>query len=79
MGRTNVTMPKAPKITLNPTPEHCCYTTLADKNKRKLEFIENVTTNADDVQKKVLGEILSSNAHVEYLQVAKTWLEWSHC
>ncbi|KAK3199408.1 hypothetical protein Dsin_022828 [Dipteronia sinensis] len=61
-------MPEAPKITLNPTTEHCCYTTLADKNKRKLEFIENVTTNADDVQKKVLGEILSSNAHVEYLQ-----------
>ncbi|TXG67299.1 hypothetical protein EZV62_008574 [Acer yangbiense] len=61
-------MPEAPKITLNPTTERCCYTTLADKNKRKLEFIENVTTNADDVQKKVLGEILSSNAHVEYLQ-----------
>ncbi|KAL5737849.1 hypothetical protein ACOSP7_030610 [Xanthoceras sorbifolium] len=58
-------MPEAPKITLNKPTN---YYSLAEKNKRKLEFIENVTTDADEVQKEVLGEILSSNAHVEYLQ-----------
>ncbi|KAL6543215.1 hypothetical protein OROHE_010735 [Orobanche hederae] len=40
---------------------------VADKNKKKLEFIEDVTKNADEVQKRVLAEILSRNAHVEYL------------
>ncbi|KHG06705.1 Indole-3-acetic acid-amido synthetase GH3.6 -like protein [Gossypium arboreum] len=38
------------------------------KNKKTLQFIEDVTSNADEVQKKVLEEILSRNAHVEYLQ-----------
>ncbi|KAF3787053.1 putative indole-3-acetic acid-amido synthetase GH3-8 [Nymphaea thermarum] len=33
-----------------------------------LEFIEEATKNADDVQKRVLAEILSQNAHTEYLQ-----------
>ncbi|CAN6449699.1 unnamed protein product [Victoria cruziana] len=33
-----------------------------------LEFIEEATKNADEVQKRVLGEILSQNAHTEYLQ-----------
>ncbi|RZC50751.1 hypothetical protein C5167_019171 [Papaver somniferum] len=41
---------------------------VVDKSKIALEFIENVTTNADEVQKKVLGEILSRSSHVEYLQ-----------
>ncbi|XP_044481899.1 indole-3-acetic acid-amido synthetase GH3.6 [Mangifera indica] len=41
---------------------------LIEKNNKSLEFIENVTANADEVQKKVLGEILSRNAHVDYLQ-----------
>lgn len=40
---------------------------VAETNKKKLEFIEDVTRNADDVQKRVLAEILSRNAHVEYL------------
>ncbi|KAJ4726186.1 Indole-3-acetic acid-amido synthetase GH3.6 [Melia azedarach] len=56
-------MPEAPKNTLKPTDYQ-----LAEKNKKTLEFIENVTTNADEVQKKVLSEILSRNAHVEYLR-----------
>ncbi|OVA14437.1 GH3 auxin-responsive promoter [Macleaya cordata] len=38
------------------------------KHQKALQFIEDVTTNADQVQKKVLSEILSCNAHVEYLQ-----------
>ncbi|KAH0752982.1 hypothetical protein KY285_006130 [Solanum tuberosum] len=36
--------------------------------KKDLEFIEEVTSNVDEVQKKVLAEILSQNARVEYLQ-----------
>ena len=62
-------MPEAPKKSLKATTtteeqyEYC----LAEKNKAALEFIEDVTTNADEVQKKVLAEILTRNARVEYL------------
>ncbi|KAI3865608.1 hypothetical protein MKX03_036878 [Papaver bracteatum] len=38
------------------------------KHKKALEFIEEVTTNTDKVQKLVLSEILSISSHVEYLQ-----------
>ncbi|KAI3929866.1 hypothetical protein MKW98_004020 [Papaver atlanticum] len=42
---------------------------MVDENHKKaLEFIEEVTTNAEQVQKRVLYEILSRNEHVEYLQ-----------
>ncbi|KAI3971628.1 hypothetical protein MKW92_049925 [Papaver armeniacum] len=41
---------------------------IATKHKKALEFIEEVTTDADKVQKQVLSEILSVNSHVEYLQ-----------
>ncbi|KAL3638365.1 hypothetical protein CASFOL_017736 [Castilleja foliolosa] len=50
-------MPEAPK-------EY----SVAENNMKKLEFIEDVTKNADEVQVRVLGEILSRNAHVEYLK-----------
>uniref|UniRef100_A0A6N2N5C5 Indole-3-acetic acid-amido synthetase GH3.6-like n=1 Tax=Salix viminalis TaxID=40686 RepID=A0A6N2N5C5_SALVM len=56
-------MPEAPKNTLKPSDYN-----LAEKNKRSLQFIEDVTSNSDEVQKRVLEEILSRNAHVEYLQ-----------
>nr|AMB61327.1 IAA-amido synthetase GH3-5 [Populus davidiana x Populus alba var. pyramidalis] len=56
-------MPEAPKNTLKTSDYN-----LAEKNKISLQFIEDVTSNADEVQKKVLEEILSRNAHVEYLQ-----------
>ncbi|KAI3986557.1 hypothetical protein MKX01_014095 [Papaver californicum] len=39
-----------------------------EKNIKALQFIEQVTTNADEIQKKVLSEILTRNAHVEYLK-----------
>ncbi|OVA14429.1 GH3 auxin-responsive promoter [Macleaya cordata] len=39
-----------------------------DKHKKALQFIEDVTINADEIQKQVLYEILSTNAQVEYLQ-----------
>ncbi|KAH9803187.1 Indole-3-acetic acid-amido synthetase GH3.5 [Citrus sinensis] len=55
-------MPEAPK---NSYPSDY---SLDEMNKKKLEFIENVTSNPDEVQKKVLSEILLRNAHVEYLQ-----------
>ncbi|KAF3618518.1 Indole-3-acetic acid-amido synthetase GH3.5 [Capsicum annuum] len=42
--------------------------TIAEENKKNLEFIEEVTTNVDEVQKRVLDEILTQNANVEYLQ-----------
>ena len=54
-------MPEAPK------PSVDCYN-LAESNKKTLEFIEHVTSNADQVQSNVLAEILSRNANVEYLQ-----------
>ncbi|XVF04035.1 hypothetical protein REPUB_Repub05bG0046000 [Reevesia pubescens] len=57
-------MPEAPK---NNTQKPTDYN-LELKNKKTLQFIEEVTSNADEVQKKVLEEILSRNAHVEYLQ-----------
>ncbi|XP_077243384.1 indole-3-acetic acid-amido synthetase GH3.6-like [Tasmannia lanceolata] len=48
-------MPEAPK------------SSVCDKNMEALQFIEEVTTNADEVQKRVLEEILSNSSHVEYL------------
>ncbi|OVA14431.1 GH3 auxin-responsive promoter [Macleaya cordata] len=39
-----------------------------NKHKKALQFIDDVTTNADEIQKQVLYEILSTSAHVEYLQ-----------
>ncbi|KAM3204027.1 hypothetical protein P3L10_027436 [Capsicum annuum] len=41
---------------------------IAEENKKNLEFIEELTTNVDEVQKRVLDEILTRNANVEYLQ-----------
>ncbi|GFP89954.1 indole-3-acetic acid-amido synthetase gh3.6 [Phtheirospermum japonicum] len=57
-------MPEAPNET-HPKPTH--HYNLAETNKKKLEFIEDVTENADEAQERVLAEILSKNAHVEYL------------
>ena len=39
-----------------------------ETNKKALEFIQEVTSNAQEVQNQVLDEILSSNADVEYLR-----------
>ncbi|KAI3834636.1 hypothetical protein MKX03_005976 [Papaver bracteatum] len=39
-----------------------------EKNKEALQFIEEVTINADKFQNQVLTEILSRNSQVEYLQ-----------
>ncbi|KAF3964427.1 hypothetical protein ACB098_06G101500 [Castanea mollissima] len=62
-------MPEAPKIN-NVSEYDCCgsNSSLDGKNKKALQFIEDVTSNADEVQRRVLAEILSRNVHVEYLQ-----------
>jgi len=39
-----------------------------NNNNKALEYIEDVTSNADEIQTRVLAEILSSSAHAEYLQ-----------
>ncbi|KAG1347888.1 GH3 [Cocos nucifera] len=39
-----------------------------ENDAKKLEFIEEMTANTDEVQEKVLAEILSRNAETEYLQ-----------
>ncbi|KAL8111160.1 indole-3-acetic acid-amido synthetase GH3.6-like [Apium graveolens] len=45
-----------------------CSSMMKEKEKKAFEFIENVTANADEVQKQVLAEILARNAGVQYLQ-----------
>ncbi|XP_058091098.1 indole-3-acetic acid-amido synthetase GH3.6 [Magnolia sinica] len=57
-------MPEAPN---NPSTGHVDQI-VHEKNKKALQFIEDVTTNADEIQERVLAEILSQSAHVEYLQ-----------
>ena len=59
-------MPEAPKKYNSSAAEE--YYDLEGKNAKALEFIEDVTTNADQVQRRILAEILSSNAGVEYLK-----------
>ncbi|KAJ0500728.1 putative GH3 family protein [Helianthus annuus] len=59
-------MPEAPKLPhdlSNPMNDY----SLTQKNKNKLQFIEDVTSNPDQVQQRVLSEILTQNAAVEYL------------
>lgn len=41
---------------------------LTEKNKKTLQFIEDVTSNPDEVQQRILFEILTQNANVEYLK-----------
>ena len=40
----------------------------SDSNKKALELIEQVTSNPDEVQLRVLSEILTRSANVEYLE-----------
>ncbi|XP_068668006.1 indole-3-acetic acid-amido synthetase GH3.6-like isoform X2 [Aristolochia californica] len=57
-------MPEAPKQYLQVVGGD---RNVSDKNKKALEFIEDVTSHADEIQKRVLAEILSRSAQVEYL------------
>eukprot|EP01018_Ginkgo_biloba_P021593 Gb_07002 [translate_table: standard] len=38
-----------------------------ERDQKDLRFVENVTSNADQIQSQVLSEILSTNAHTYYL------------
>ncbi|OWM81221.1 hypothetical protein CDL15_Pgr007252 [Punica granatum] len=58
-------MPEAPKP--SPPRSPSSYN-LSEKNRKALEFIEDVTSRPDEVQGRVLSEILSRNAHVGYLR-----------
>ncbi|GLJ20892.1 hypothetical protein SUGI_0381190 [Cryptomeria japonica] len=40
----------------------------SDNDKKALDFIENVTIHADQVQAQVLSEILTRDANTEYLK-----------
>ncbi|PWA50570.1 auxin-responsive GH3 family protein [Artemisia annua] len=58
-------MPEAPKISHDHTMSDY---SLTQKNKNTLQFIEDVTSSPDQVQNRVLTEILTQNANVEYLK-----------
>lgn len=65
-------MPEAPD-NLSKEPEYCVLSVhnhmiMDDKNNKPLQYIEDVTTKADEVQSRVLAEILSRSAKAEYLQ-----------
>ena len=57
-------MPEAP--TPKTTPPACGFAPGA--HREALEFIEHVTANAGQVQRRVLAEILAQNAPAEYLR-----------
>lgn len=61
-------MPEAPKQdqSMETNDEH--NDAISKNNKKALEYIEDVTINADEIQERVLGEILSVSADAEYLQ-----------
>lgn len=59
-------MPEAPKI--YSSPKVPTDSALVERNDKALQFIEDVTSNPDQNQKRVLAEILSRSAHCEYLQ-----------
>ncbi|CAN6312268.1 unnamed protein product [Urochloa humidicola] len=51
----------------SPAPVAAAASAGSDKDAEKLRFIEEMTTNVDTVQERVLAEILSRNAGTEYL------------
>lgn len=68
-------MPEAPKNILEkkpPTPAASVsddeHVTKLKITKKSLQYIEDVTSNADEVQERVLAEILARSSNVEYLQ-----------
>lgn len=50
-------------VTFSPLGPQAC-----EKDAKALQFIEEMTRNADAVQERVLSEILSRNSDTEYLQ-----------
>ncbi|KVI02219.1 Actin-binding FH2 [Cynara cardunculus var. scolymus] len=65
----STTMPEAPKNSRDQSSTTMATMdySLTEKNKKSLQFIEDVTSNPDDVQLRILSDILTQNADVEYL------------
>lgn len=61
-------MPQAKREESMESVQECISIATTERNKKALDFIENVTVHADAVQERVLLEILTRNAHTEYLQ-----------
>lgn len=61
-------MPEAPKQYHVEHDDAISDDIITNKNKKALKYIEDVTIDADEIQERVLGEILSASADVEYLQ-----------
>ncbi|GAV71170.1 LOW QUALITY PROTEIN: GH3 domain-containing protein [Cephalotus follicularis] len=62
-------MPEAPKnLSDQETDYYIKRNVICDRDNKALQFIEYVTSNADEMQKRVLAEILSRSANVECLQ-----------
>ncbi|XP_027343655.1 indole-3-acetic acid-amido synthetase GH3.6-like [Abrus precatorius] len=63
-------MPEAPKHSCKVNLDDAGSNTsiIQDNNDRALKYIEEVTSSADEIQVKVLAQILSRSANVEYLQ-----------
>ncbi|XP_058734842.1 indole-3-acetic acid-amido synthetase GH3.6-like [Vicia villosa] len=61
-------MPEAPKQDHAEHDDAISDDIIINKNKKALKYIEDVTINTDEIQERVLGEILSASADVEYLQ-----------
>lgn len=63
-------MPEAPKNFDKKPPASVSDDEHATKlmHDKSLQYIDEVTRNADEVQKRVLAEILSRSSNVEYLQ-----------
>ena len=61
-------MPEAPKVLPNEATFLSATHIVDNKNEKSLQFIEDVTANAHEVQTQVLAEILSRSANVEYFQ-----------
>lgn len=55
-------------MAIDPNPTSPVDPPASDKHAKALQFIEETTRNADFVQKNVLAQILTQNAHTEYLK-----------
>lgn len=68
MALINFIMPEAPKLLpVNLPPDDDDDDAVPEHHRKALEFIDDVTANADVVQRRVLLEILSQNALAMYL------------
>ncbi|CAA6658346.1 unnamed protein product [Spirodela intermedia] len=61
-------MPEAPEDQFPPAAVAAAGDDIPSSHKTALQFIEDVTDNADQVQRRVLSEILEQNSDAEYLR-----------